>query len=201
MMNDRSQILSKLSSMPKVVLDLGCGPGKKNPEWIGIDMLDYPGVDIVGDVYSIVGAFPDASVDEVHAYHFFEHLPDVPLLLRELQRVLKPTGFINIVVPHFSNAYFYSDYTHKNFFGLYSMSYLVRDRRFRRGVPNYQVDIALELADVKLYFKSPIIINRIPRAIWQLIFNAGVFMQEWYEDSWSRTFPCYEIQYILRKVS
>lgn len=121
-MLDKKNILQRIETFKIIILDIGCGSLKKHPDWIGIDMLDAEGVDIVGDVYEVIKAFPDSSVDEAHAYHFFEHIPEIPALLIELRRVLKQTGFIEIVVPHFSNAYFYSDYTHKSFFGLYSFS-------------------------------------------------------------------------------
>lgn len=199
-MMDKNQVMANLGQRKSVVLDLGCGPRKRDAAWIGIDMLDYPGVDLVGDVYEIVAAFPDQSVDEVHAYHFFEHIPDVPLLLKELSRVLKPTGYIEIVVPHFSNPYFYSDYTHKSFFGLYTMSYLVKDNLFRRRVPDYQVNIGLQLESVLLRFKSALWINRPIRRVWQVVFNASNLIREWYEDSWSRHIPCYEIKYVLTKI-
>ncbi len=199
-MLDKKGIFPRLSELKTIILDLGCGPLKKHSDWIGIDILDAEGVDIVGDIYEIIKVFPENSVDEVHAYHFFEHIPDVPKLLIELRRVLKPTGFIEVVVPHFSNAYFYSDYTHKSFFGLYSLSYMVKDDLLQRKVPNYNVDTGLQLKSVFLYFKSPLFINRPFRRLWQLIFNASIFMKEWYEDSWSSTFPCYEIQFILTKL-
>ena len=197
-MLDKKNLLQNLPNT--VILDLGCGPLKKHPLWIGIDMLDAVGVDIVGDIYEVLKAFPESSVDEVHAFHFFEHVPDVPALLIELRRVLKQTGFIEVVVPHFSNAYFYSDYTHRTFFGLYSFSYMVEDKILRRRVPNYNLNTGLSLKSVKLHFKSALWINRPIRAIWQLLFNASTLMKEWYEDSWSRNFPCYEIQFILTKI-
>lgn len=198
-MIDKKNSIGIANGINKVVLDLGCGPLKRQKDWIGIDILDSEGVDIVGDVYEIISSFPDNSVDEIHAYHFFEHIPDVPALLIELRRVLKQAGFIDVVVPHFSNAYFYSDYTHKNFFGLYSFSYWVKDSLLQRKVPNYNVHTGLQLKSVFLYFKSPLLINRPIRRLWQLIFNASTFMKEWYEDSWSSSFPCYEVQFILIK--
>lgn len=198
-MVDKNNILLKVSQMDSVILDLGCGPAKRNKNWIGIDILDYEGVDIVGDIYEIVRSFPDNSVDEVHAYHFFEHIPDVYGLLFELRRALKKGGIIEVVVPHFSNAYYYSDYTHKSFFGLYSFSYMVKDNILRRRVPNYQSQIDLQLHKVFLRFKSPFYITHCIRKVWQLFFNCTDLMKEIYEDSWSRNFPCYEIQYIIKK--
>ena len=75
-MLDKKGIFTGLSGLKNIILDLGCGPLKKHPDWIGIDMLDAEGVDIVGDIYEVIKVFPDNSVDEVHAYHFFEHLPN-----------------------------------------------------------------------------------------------------------------------------
>lgn len=199
-MLDKKNILTTINNRRNTILDLGCGNLKKNKDWIGIDIQDYPGVDIVGDVYEVMKAFPDNSADEIHASHFFEHLPDVPALLIELCRVLKPTGFIEVVVPHFSNAYYYSDYTHRHFFGLYSFSYLATDHLLKRKVPQYSLNIGLQLKSVFLHFKSPWIINRPFRALCQVVFNASTFMKEWYEDSWSSNISCYEIQFILTKL-
>jgi hypothetical protein len=199
-MLDKRNLIPQLTQLDNVVLDLGCGPLKKNKNWIGIDILDSEGVDIVGDVYEIINAMPNQSVDEVYAYHFFEHVPDVPGLLVALSRILKQTGFIKVVVPHFSNAYFYSDYTHKTFFGLYSFSYLVKDDLLQRRVPNYNVNTGLQLKSAFLHFKSPLLINRQIRKVWQLLFNSSTLMKEWYEDSWSSNFPCYEVEFVLVKI-
>ena len=131
---------------------------------------------------------------------FLNTYPDVPGLLIELSRVLKQTGFIEVVVPHFSNAYFYSDYTHKSFFGLYSFSYMVKDNLLKRKVPNYQLYTGLQLKSVFLRFKSPLLLTGKIRMIWQLFFNSSTLLKEWYEDSWSRNFPCYELQFIITKL-
>jgi SAM-dependent methyltransferase len=200
MINDKKNIIPRLGTLSPVILDLGCGTFKKQPHWIGIDMLDTGAADIVGDIYEVIKALPDNCADEIHASHFFEHLPDVPALLTALSRVLKPTGFIEVVVPHFSNAYFYSDYTHQHFFGLYSFSYMVKDQLLKRKVPNYNVHTGLQLQSVSLRFKSPWIINRPFRCLCQLVFNASTFMKEWYEDSWSNNISCYEVQFILVKL-
>jgi SAM-dependent methyltransferase len=199
-MVDKNNVIPRITKLDKVILDLGCGPLKRQKDWIGIDILDFDNVDIVGDIYEVIRAFPDNSVDEVHSYHFFEHIPDVPGLLIELSRVLKQTGSIEVVVPHFSNAYYYSDYTHKSFFGLYSFSYMVKDELLRRKVPNYQLHTGLQLKSVFLRFKSPLLLTGKIRMIWQFFFNSSTLFKEWYEDSWSRNFPCYELQFILIKL-
>lgn len=46
----------------EVILDIGCGPSKLVGS-IGIDVLPYIGVDLVGDACNILLLFPDKSVD------------------------------------------------------------------------------------------------------------------------------------------
>ena len=74
-MLDKKNLIQRITQFKYVVLDLGCGPLKRQKDWIGIDILDFENVDIVGDVYEVIKAFPDNSIDEVHSYHFFEHIP------------------------------------------------------------------------------------------------------------------------------
>ena len=118
-------------------LELGCGNNKRNEQAIGIDILDADGIDIVGDVYEVLAQFPDQSIDAVYGYHFLEHIPDVPKLLAELARIMNSNGHLEWVVPHFSNPYFYSDPTHRSFFGLYTFCYYAGGSYFSRKVPTY----------------------------------------------------------------
>lgn len=199
MVCDKINLFSQLDHRQSTILDLGCGPLKRNPSWIGVDMLDAEGVDIVGDILEVLAKFPTNSVDEIHSYHLLEHMDNLPEFLVACQRILKPGGLLKSVVPHFSNPYYYSDYTHRRFFGLYSFSYLVHERIFYRKVPTYGIKVQLELKQVKLNFKSPLIINRPLRWILQGLFNLSTRMQEWYEDSWSNVFSCYEVEFWVIK--
>lgn len=68
--------------------------------------LDYPDYD------GITLPFADNSQDFVYSSHVLEHIEHVPETIREWFRVLKPGGYMFIVVPH---AYLYeraSDVTH-----------------------------------------------------------------------------------------
>lgn len=131
-------VLSMLDARPYKVLEMGCGPRKRHPDAIGTDLLEYPGVDLVGDIYDVLALFPDGSVDAVYSYHFVEHVPDVGRLLEDLARVVKPEGLVEFVAPHFANPYFYSDPTHRSFFGLYTFDYFGVSTPHRRKVPTYQ---------------------------------------------------------------
>lgn len=197
---DKHDFFSTLSTSPqKITLDIGCGPGKKNEQWIGIDALDFDGVDIVGDVFEVLEKFPAQSVDAVFSSHFFEHITGVDRLLSEIGRVLKPGGTLKVIVPHFSNPYFYSDYTHKNFFGLYSFSYLADENLFTRKVPRYQVVSAFEITRVYLRFQSPFYVRGLIYRLYGHLINAGYYLKELYEENFSRIVYCYEIEYDLVK--
>jgi len=201
-MIDRKSVLATLSTRNKVILDIGCGPRKREPDWIGVDLADLPGVDLVGDAVEILQEFPSASVDEVHSYHFFEHLQDASKLLFEIARILKANGYLKVVVPHFSSPYFYSDPTHRSAWGIYTFSYLVSSTLFARGVPCYGPKLPLLLENVSLGFKSskPFYARYVLKRVLGSIFNSCRYLQEFYEENLCYIFPCYEITFQLRRM-
>jgi ubiquinone/menaquinone biosynthesis C-methylase UbiE len=164
-----------------------------------VDLIPHEGVDIVGDVFEVLAGVPDGAIDEVFSSHFLEHVEDVELLLRQIVRVLRPGGRLELVVPHFSNPYFYSDLTHRHHFGLYSLAYLMETTMFSRAVPSYGDRLPLALEDVRLVFKSPRPFYgryAIKRAIGALV-NLSRWTQEVYEENFAWMAPCYEIRYEL----
>jgi predicted SAM-dependent methyltransferase len=201
--NDKNSIIPKLSKKGDYIIELGCGNTKKIENSIGIDALDYETVDIVGDVYSVLEKIPNSSISSVYSSHFFEHVTDVPLLLDEISRVLIPGGLLEIIVPHFSNPYFYSDYTHKVFYGLYSFSYLASDSILTRKTPTYQKNLNLRIENIKLGFKSSkefVFRYGFKKIIFGNLFNSSTWMKEFYEENLCYVFPCYEITFTLRNI-
>lgn len=89
-------------------LELGCGLRKRHNDAIGIVVLEYPGVDIVGAVFKCLSLFKDESVEAIYSYHFLEHIEEFEQLTFEMVRCLKPGGILEAVVPHLSNPFFYS---------------------------------------------------------------------------------------------
>lgn len=200
---DKERILSRLQTLPRVALELGCGNRKREPDSIGVDVLDYGCVDIVGDIFEVLGAMPNGTVDDVYSSHFLEHVSDVPRLMDDLGRVLKVGGRLAITVPHFSNPYFYSDITHKASFGLYSMSYFSEDRKLTRKVPSYQRELFYELHSVRLVFKSspPFYLRHAIKKLVEALVNINGYTKELYEEMFCHLFPCYEVQYELRRIN
>lgn len=200
---DKHNLLSRLSTMKYVQLDLGCGNSKRNPDSIGIDLINYDCVDIVGDVLDVLHALPGHIVDDVYTSHYLEHTSHVPLILKELERVMKLDGTLTIIVPHFSNPYYYSDPTHISSFGLYSMSYFAKDNHLSRKVPNYHAELAFAIDNISLIFKScpPFYVRHAIKTLFGVLVNINSYTKEFYEEFLSCLFPCYEIKYILRRIS
>ena len=92
-------------------LHLGCG--KRNfPGFINLDLADYSHIHYRRSVDDLA-PFENESVDLIYASHVLEYfsLAQVPQVLAEWRRVLKPGGEIKLAVPDFENltkAYFIS---------------------------------------------------------------------------------------------
>lgn len=185
-------------------IDLGCGSTKISPDALGVDMLELPGVDLVGPIPDVLDSIAAGTIDGVYSHHFLEHVDDVGAALTAVGRILRPTGRFIAVVPHFSNPHYYSDPTHRTAFGLYSMSYFAKDPIHRRAVPNYRLlgdaDHQFELRTAELRFDRSL---RQPFAfLMGRLLQAGcqrsVRFREWYERRCCWLFPCSEIRFELR---
>ena len=197
---DKTGALQRLQRGEMLALELGCGPRKSDPRAIGIDLLDFDGVDLVGDVYVALAAMPASTISRVDTSHFLEHLPDLPRLLDELGRVMAPGAPLSIVVPHFSNPFYYSDPTHRTPFGLYTLAYFCEQKLFRRQVPRYGFKPPFAIEAVQLRFKSypPRYLRHAFKRLVGAVVNSCMFAMELYEENFCWLVPCYEVQYTLR---
>ena len=196
----RLDLAHVLQSVAPVILELGCG-AREAPGRIAVDRVDLPHVDIVADLEGGLPFLPDNSVDEVYARSLLEHIEGFDLLMSEIWRVLKSTGKSVVFVPHFSNPYYYSDHTHRRFFGLYSFEYFSsRPNRFRRRVPSFYHDFGFVTEEITLVFKSPWKTRKVVKRIFQAIFNLSPRLQEFYEENLCYMMPCYAVQATLMPV-
>lgn len=196
---DRRNLIPGFASLPRVVLELGCGPNKTIADAITVDMLDIDGVDIVCNLDEGLSFLADNSVDEIHSFHFLEHVKDVNLMMKEIYRVLKPGGITSGKVPYFANPYFYSDPTHKTTFGLYTFAYFSKTPYFKRRVPSFYNDLNFKLNIIELRFTSPFFGRRNVKKIFQKLFNASKYIKEFYEEQLCYAIPAYEIFFELEK--
>ena len=67
-----------IASKAGINLDIGCGANKLGPEYVGMDMRDLPGVDIVHNVLTYPWPLPDESVLHAWCSHLIEHIPPHP---------------------------------------------------------------------------------------------------------------------------
>jgi len=61
-----------------IQLDIGCGGNKAGPDYVGMDMRDLPGVDIVHNVLTYPWPLEDESVIRAICSHLVEHIPPHP---------------------------------------------------------------------------------------------------------------------------
>ncbi len=83
------------------MLHLGCGP-VDHPGFINVDGFPYPHVHFVRSLDDL-SPFADESISLVYASHCLEHfrMSELPGILGEWRRVLKPSGVLRLSVPDF----------------------------------------------------------------------------------------------------
>lgn len=107
-----------------IQLDIGCGANKQ-PGWVGMDIRELPGVDIVHDINVHPWPLPDGCALRAMASHLVEHIPPVMIVdgrtrflviefMNEVWRIMKTGGQFAIAVPHGSSQGFLQDPTHCN---------------------------------------------------------------------------------------
>lgn len=123
MMRNYSEIIPDVNS--GIVLNLG--PGNKHID--GAIELEYP----KWDAESMPIPFANNSVSQIHAYHFFEHIKNVPFLLSECNRVLIKGGHINIVVPYYNSQMQAQDLDHKSAYCETTFKVLFDSDNYKKG--------------------------------------------------------------------
>lgn len=112
-------------------LNLGSG-NKPIPGWINLDIVQLPGVDVIHNFLNVPYPFTSGKFDRILCSHVMEHIPQVVngtdgllLVTKELHRILKPGGIIEVRGPHprlgihyFNNPTHYRVITEWTFDGL-----------------------------------------------------------------------------------
>jgi len=80
-----------------LVLSIGGGPGRENPRVLNVNMDAFESVDLVADGCDL--PLLDESVDTVTCNAVIEHVPNPRDLVGEGFRVLKPGGYMQLMVP------------------------------------------------------------------------------------------------------
>ena len=102
-----------------IKINMGCGWRDFGEGWHHIDSGDYEHLD--SESITNLSGYADNSVDLIYASHVVEYFDraEVPGLLAEWYRVLKPGGVLRVAVPNFAEiAKLYAD-------GTYGLNYFV----------------------------------------------------------------------------
>lgn len=69
-------------------------------EYVGLDVMEGPNVDVVGDVHDLGPHFEPEQFDAVVSYSVFEHVAMPWKAALEISRILKPGGLVYIATHH-----------------------------------------------------------------------------------------------------
>lgn len=120
-----------------IKLDIGCGENKQPGGFVGIDIRDLPGVDIVHDVEVYPWPLPDESVVMAVCSHLVEHINPHKFgfvnFMNEVWRVMKPDGWLAVACPYAYSPGFAQDPTHCNMINEATFTY------FDPTQPLYQI--------------------------------------------------------------
>lgn len=140
----------------ELIVDLGSGNNRVDPDVIAIDAVDYDAVDIVADLARL--PLKSASVDGFVSRSVLEHLPDLPVVVRQLVRCTRPGGLglhlIPFLFPYHASPHDYQRLTHSGAAGLFSGWRVVEQRNATGPVTLFVVCLA-EFLSILLSFGSP----------------------------------------------
>lgn len=113
----RKTIEELLSSYGAIQLDIACGEAKA-PGFIGMDIRDLPGVDIIWDAEKIPWPLPDESVNRAMASHYIEHINPANFgminFMNEVWRVMQYDCQFAVLLPYGGSPRYWQDPTHVN---------------------------------------------------------------------------------------
>jgi len=162
--------LQKQFKTKEIKLDLGCGNNKKEG-FIGVDVADLGGVDVVADFNKKL-PFPDNCADEIYSRDCLEHVEKIIGLLKEIIRISKPNTKITFIVPYYTR---FSSMT--NLFHYHHFNSKTFDSFFEDYPWNYYSDIRFKLISRRInffWFFKPIewIVNISDKArnIYEILF-------------------------------
>mgnify|MGYP000220377274 CR=1 FL=1 len=193
-----NKILEDLRNGTPLSINLGSGLTSKNG-YYSLDIVNHVGIDIIADINEPLELIPDGSVNRVYTHHVLEHIENFIGLMRELNRIISDDGEIEIVVPHFSNVYGFSDPTHCRFFGLYSMYYFSPDeyQPNTRKVPSFYTDFKFKVDSVKIEFYKDTIFDKLIAYLFTPLINYNTSSQIFYERRLSCFFHASQLRYII----
>jgi SAM-dependent methyltransferase len=183
-----------------MILDIGCGIAK-TPGALGIDSNPGTQADLIHDLNSYPWPLDNDAFDCVICSHIVEHVADLIRFMEEVHRVSQPGALVEIVTPHFSSRFSFTDPTHVRHLGLRSFDYFIPRRSLslnlltraletQYAVPDFYIKPLFAMERAQLRFARPFrwlglqwFANRAP---------------DFYELYWAFVLPARDLYFTLR---
>lgn len=192
------RVVEDLANKVPLKLNLGSGPSRE-PGFYSVDIIDVESVDIVANLNQPLDLLPDDCAEYVYSRHALEHVDQFMALMKEIFRVTSPEGMIEIIVPHFTNPYGYSDPTHVRFFGLYSFYYFVAlSEQPSRKVPAFYSEVWFHVRSIKIDFYRLSFFDKIVAPFLENLINHSITWQDFYERRLAPFFHAWQIRYVMQ---
>ena len=195
-------LLNAIKKGVEIKLDLGCGISPRKG-FYSVDYLDIDGIDIQADLNEPLDLIPSFSIDYIYSRHVLEHIDKFIPLMREIHRIAKKGATIELIVPHFSNVYGFSDPTHVRVFGLYSMSYFVslENQPEVRKVPEFYTDTRFIVNSVEIdFYRNLSNLDMFFGALAYKLVNINMKTQNFYERRLTNFFHAWQIRWLMEPV-
>ena len=185
------------------ILDVGCGRAKTAGA-IGIDFNATTQADIVHDLDRFPWPIASDRFERVVCSHIVEHVAEMIGFMQEVHRVARPNALVEIVTPHFSNRFSFTDPTHRRHLSLRSFDYFLeptpmappnlvqRALETKYSVPDFYTTSRFRILDARVSMARPF---RLAGIQW-LANRFGDF----YELYWAFIFPARDLYFTLQVV-
>ena len=182
-------------------LNLGGGPGRYQ-DYLNVNLRPLANVDILADLNYPLDLLPDDSAAAIYSSHTLEHIDNLFVVMGEIHRLLRVGTACELIVPHFSNPYFFSDPTHVRSFGIYTMCYFCDEllQPFGRKVISYYVPFRFTLERVELRFMDHGKGDRLVRRMVSRLANKSYEWLDRYERWFSPLVFADEARFVLKPV-
>lgn len=170
-----------------MILDIGCGKRKIEPDAIGIDVSPDSAADHIWNLDQYPWPLETGQFERIYMSHVIEHLEDPMRAMAECHRVACDRADVFIVTPHFSSHNSYTDPTHKRHLAAASFEYFTGNDFATFAGSAFHFDIV----SVELTFGGNFVLDNVGR------FLARRSLK-WYERHAAWIFPALDIRCHLR---
>ncbi len=183
-------------------IDLGCGNAKERGA-IGVDFNLSTQADVIADLNAYPWPFPSNAFDRIICRHIVEHVTDLMKFMEEVHRIARAGARVEIVTPHFSNRYSFTDPTHLRHLAWRSFDYFVERshqrpnlaQRFwetKHPIPNFYTQARFRILERRLSFARPF--------RWLAIEKVANRFPDFYELYLAFTFPARDLYFVLEAI-